>query len=34
MEIKQFNEDRKGHFEAFTEGEKAGLMTYKWHGKD
>lgn len=34
MEIKQFNEERKGYFEAIQEDRKAGLMTYKWHGKD
>jgi len=34
MEIKQYNEDRKGHFEAYLEDKKAGLMTYKWHGKE
>jgi len=34
MEIKQFNEDKKGHFEAYVEDEKAGLMSYKWHGAD
>ncbi len=32
MEIKQFNEEKKGHFEAYIEETKAGLMTYKWDG--
>tara|TARA_R100000935_G_scaffold15223_2_gene30268 strand:+ start:2240 stop:2518 length:279 start_codon:yes stop_codon:yes gene_type:complete len=34
MEIKQISEDRKGHFEAYVEDEKSGLMTYKWNGKN
>ncbi|WP_034887049.1 GNAT family N-acetyltransferase [Gillisia sp. Hel_I_29] len=31
MEIKHFNGDKKGQFEAFSDEEKAGLMTYKWY---
>lgn len=33
-EIKQNNSDKKGSFEIYSDGEKAGEMTYTWAGDD
>ena len=32
MEIKQINDIKRGHFEAFEDGKEAGKMTYTWAG--
>jgi len=34
MEIKHFNGEKKGQFEAYLKEEKAGLMSYMWFGKN
>ncbi|MBW8361856.1 MAG: N-acetyltransferase [Kaistella sp.] len=33
-EIKQINSDKKGAFEIYSDGKKAGEMTYTWAGDD
>ena len=34
IEIKQNNDEKHGNFEAFIEGNRAGLMTYTWAGEE
>ncbi|HCA07200.1 MAG TPA: N-acetyltransferase [Chryseobacterium sp.] len=34
MEVKQNNDEKHGSFEAFIDGNHAGLMTYTWAGED
>ncbi|WP_228411704.1 GNAT family N-acetyltransferase [Chryseobacterium sp.] len=34
IEIKQINSDKKGAFEIYSDGKKAGEMTYTWAGDD
>ena len=33
-EIIQHGDDKKGSFEALSDGKRAGIMTYTWTGKD
>ncbi|ASK32824.1 GNAT family N-acetyltransferase [Chryseobacterium sp. T16E-39] len=34
MEVKQNNDEKHGSFEAFIDGNRAGLMTYTWAGEE
>ncbi|SHF31029.1 GNAT family N-acetyltransferase [Chryseobacterium sp. OV279] len=34
IEVKQNNDEKHGSFEAFIDGNHAGLMTYTWAGED
>ncbi|WP_294246987.1 GNAT family N-acetyltransferase [uncultured Chryseobacterium sp.] len=34
IEVKQNNDEKRGSFEAFLDGNHAGLMTYTWAGED
>ncbi|GAA4158967.1 GNAT family N-acetyltransferase [Chryseobacterium ginsenosidimutans] len=34
IEVKQNNGEKHGNFEAFIEGNRAGLMTYTWAGEE
>ncbi|WP_326982477.1 GNAT family N-acetyltransferase [Chryseobacterium sp. MYb264] len=34
IEVKQNNDEKHGNFEAFIEGNRAGLMTYTWAGEE
>lgn len=34
IEVQQNNDEKKGNFEAFMDGNHAGLMTYTWAGED
>ncbi len=34
IEVKQSNNEKNGNFEAFIDGDHAGLMTYTWAGEE
>ncbi|MEN4760113.1 MULTISPECIES: GNAT family N-acetyltransferase [unclassified Chryseobacterium] len=34
IEVKQNNDEKHGNFEAFIDGNRAGLMTYTWAGEE
>ncbi|NML59109.1 N-acetyltransferase [Chryseobacterium sp. RJ-7-14] len=34
MEVRQSNNEKNGNFEAFIDGNHAGLMTYTWAGEE
>lgn len=34
IEVKQNNDEKHGNFEAFIDGNHAGLMTYTWAGEE